>query len=99
MLNPSTHSFIHTFQKKKTMFPGVLNIARCMYKYLLALLITKCCASFSPSSHRCYLGLALALQTGGPGARVKEAIGYLLEAMEALLSKLSTEAMVSDTPV
>ncbi|XP_064602981.1 uncharacterized protein LOC135468574 [Liolophura sinensis] len=48
---------------------------------------------------RCYLGLALALQTGGPGARVKETIEYLLEAMEVLLSKLSMEAMVSDVQV
>jgi hypothetical protein len=30
--------------------------------------------------YRFYLGLALALQKEGPGARVKEAVSYLLEA-------------------
>ena len=33
------------------------------------------------------MGLALCLQKDGPGARAKEAMGYLLEAMEALLQQ------------
>ena len=36
---------------------------------------------------RFYLGLALCLQKDGAGDRRKEAMGYLLEAIEALLQK------------
>ncbi|XP_067681719.1 uncharacterized protein [Haliotis asinina] len=42
---------------------------------------------------RIYLGLALALQKGGPGSRAKEAITYLQEAMETLLTENSKFAM------
>ncbi|XP_056020814.1 uncharacterized protein LOC125651820 isoform X2 [Ostrea edulis] len=45
-----------------------------------------------------YLGLALALQKNGPGARAKETITYLLEAMETLLTEQTNAAMTSDDP-
>ncbi|XP_061164365.1 uncharacterized protein LOC133173398 [Saccostrea echinata] len=45
-----------------------------------------------------YLGLALALQKNGPGARAKETILYLLEAMETLLTQHTKAAMTSDDP-
>ncbi|KAK3595487.1 hypothetical protein CHS0354_021583 [Potamilus streckersoni] len=47
---------------------------------------------------RYYLGLALALKRDGPGARSKEAIGYLLEALETLLQEKSKEAVSFDDP-
>ncbi|KAJ8308540.1 hypothetical protein KUTeg_013414 [Tegillarca granosa] len=47
---------------------------------------------------RSYLGLALALQKTGPGARSKETIGYLLEAMEILLTELSKSSMSDADP-
>ncbi|XP_048244538.1 uncharacterized protein LOC124123872 isoform X1 [Haliotis rufescens] len=40
-----------------------------------------------------YLGLALALQKGGPGSRAKEAITYLQEAVETLLTENSKFAL------
>lgn len=48
--------------------------------------------------HRFYLGLALALQKNGPGARAKETISYLLEAMETLLTQHTKTAMTPDDP-
>lgn len=48
--------------------------------------------------HRFYLGLALALQKNGPGARAKETISYLLEAMETLLTLHTKSAMTPDDP-
>ncbi|XP_041354400.1 uncharacterized protein LOC121372183 [Gigantopelta aegis] len=45
---------------------------------------------------RFYLGLALAMQKDGPGKRSVEAIGYLLEAMEALLTENSKQAQNPD---
>ncbi|CAC5388775.1 unnamed protein product [Mytilus coruscus] len=47
---------------------------------------------------RFYLGLALALQKEGPGARVKEAVSYLLEAMETLLTQNTKFAMTDRDP-
>ncbi|XP_076097670.1 uncharacterized protein LOC143067930 isoform X2 [Mytilus galloprovincialis] len=47
---------------------------------------------------RFYLGLALALQKEGPGARVKEAVSYLLEAMETLLTQNTKFAMTERDP-
>ncbi|XP_052768743.1 uncharacterized protein LOC128208997 [Mya arenaria] len=46
---------------------------------------------------RFYLGLALALKKEGPGARVKEAVTYLLEAFETLMTDRTKQAM-SPTP-
>ncbi|ESO87738.1 hypothetical protein LOTGIDRAFT_234972 [Lottia gigantea] len=48
---------------------------------------------------RFYLGLALALQHGGPGSRSNEAISYLSEAMETLLTENSKLAMTDDEPI
>ena len=48
--------------------------------------------------YRFYLGLALALQKEGPGARVKEAVSYLLEAMETLLTENTKNAMTDKDP-
>jgi hypothetical protein len=42
--------------------------------------------------------LALALQKEGPGARVKEAVSYLLEAMETLLTENTKNAMTDKDP-
>ncbi|XP_021370614.1 uncharacterized protein LOC110461476 [Mizuhopecten yessoensis] len=42
---------------------------------------------------RFYLGLALAFQPGGPGARTKETIGYLLEIMETLLQENTKDTL------
>ncbi|KAK6180982.1 hypothetical protein SNE40_008936 [Patella caerulea] len=44
---------------------------------------------------RFYLGFALSLKRGGPGDRCKETIGYLLEAMETLLTE-NTKIAVTD---
>ncbi|KAH3850613.1 hypothetical protein DPMN_093037 [Dreissena polymorpha] len=46
---------------------------------------------------RFYLGLALALKKDGPGGRVKEAIQYLLEAFETLMTERTKQA-VSNEP-
>lgn len=45
---------------------------------------------------RFYLGLALALKKDGPGARVKEAVSYLLEAFETLMTDRTKQAMTSE---
>ena len=44
---------------------------------------------------RVYLGLALSLQKDGPGSRLQECVGYLLEGMEVLLTDLSKQAATS----
>ena len=46
-----------------------------------------------------YLGLALALQPGGPGERAKEAIVYLLASMESLLHHAVNAALQHGEPV
>ena len=46
---------------------------------------------------RFYLGLALALKKDGPGARAKEAIMYLLEAFETLMTERTKQAMSPET--
>ena len=43
------------------------------------------------SLSRFYLGVALALQKDGPGKRLNEAISYLFEGMETLISKLAEQ--------
>jgi len=45
---------------------------------------------------RFYLGLALALKKDGPGGRVKEAVSYLLEAFETLMTERTKHAMTTD---
>ena len=44
---------------------------------------------------RFYLGLALALKKDRPGARVKEAVTYLLEAFETLMTERTKQAVTS----
>lgn len=51
----------------------------------------------TPFLRRSYLGLALALQKDGPGSRSTETIGYLLEAMESLLTENTKAALTVDT--
>lgn len=46
---------------------------------------------------RFYLGLALALKKDGPGARVKEAVLYLLEAFETVMTERTKQAMSPET--
>ena len=48
---------------------------------------------------RFYLGLALALKKDGPGARAKEAIMYLLEAFETLMTERTKQAMSPETDI
>ena len=48
---------------------------------------------------RFYLGLALALKKDGPGARAKEAIMYLLEAFESLMTERIKQAMSPETDI
>ncbi|XP_060079354.1 uncharacterized protein LOC132558767 [Ylistrum balloti] len=45
---------------------------------------------------RFYLGLALAFQPGGPGARTKETVGYLLEIMESLLQANTKDSLSAE---
>lgn len=47
---------------------------------------------------RFYLGLALSLRSGGAGGRSAEAFGYIQEAMELLLSKLTNQALGVEKP-